>query len=106
MIIGKVGSGKSSLLLTILGEMNVTSGTIHRSGKVGYLEQEPWLISATVQENITMGQAWDADRYQQTIDACGLRDDIEIMENGDQTKVGERGVTLSGGQKARVGLAR
>ena len=106
MVIGKVGAGKSCLLLTILGEVHLSGGKVKRSGKIGYLEQEPWIISGTVRENITLGTAFDEDHYQKTLQACGLRDDIERMEKGDQTKIGERGVTLSGGQKARVGLAR
>jgi ATP-binding cassette subfamily C (CFTR/MRP) protein 4 len=86
--------------------MNIFDGTLKRSGRMAYLEQEPWIVSGSVKENITLGFPFDESRYNETVNACGLRDDIDRMQNGDETRVGEKGVTLSGGQKARLALAR
>jgi ABC-type transport system involved in cytochrome bd biosynthesis fused ATPase/permease subunit len=79
IIKGQVGAGKSSLLLTILGEMNIFDGTLKRSGRMAYLEQEPWIVSGTIKENITLGFPFNEVRYNETVNACGLRDDIDRM---------------------------
>jgi ABC-type multidrug transport system fused ATPase/permease subunit len=105
LVVGAVGSGKSSLLMSLMGEL-YTTGQVKARGSLAYVEQEPWILSATVRENIIMGKEFDEPFYRQVLDVCCLHDDIALMDFGDQTVVGERGVTLSGGQKARLVLAR
>jgi ABC-type bacteriocin/lantibiotic exporter with double-glycine peptidase domain len=77
-----------------------------RDGGVSYAAQESWCLSETIQQNIIFGEPYDAERYKQVIKACGLETDLTLFDDGDQTEIGEKGVTLSGGQKARVTLAR
>nr|CAB3219627.1 multidrug resistance-associated protein 1-like [Phallusia mammillata] len=105
-VIGPVGSGKSSFLHAVLGELPAKSGRISVRGRIAYVGQIPWVFSGTVKENILFGEEYEPIRYLQVIKACALQNDLESLENGDETLVGERGVTLSGGQKARVNLAR
>lgn len=106
-IIGTVGSGKSALLQAIVGELPVFSGTLQRSyDKLAYAAQDPWIMDGTVKDNITLGSPFRQDWYDQVIDACGLRPDFAQFAHGDQTIVGDRGVQCSGGQRARIGLAR
>ena len=105
-ITGSTGSGKSSVLEAIAGEIPVTNGQISVTGKIAYMPQNPWLFSGTVQENIVFGNEFDEQKYQATIEACALTDDFEQLPLGDMTQVGESGVALSGGQRARVSLAR
>ncbi|XP_064623538.1 ATP-binding cassette sub-family C member 10-like [Lineus longissimus] len=108
-IVGKVGSGKSSLLAAILAEMTHEGGSIEVTcldQGFGYTSQEAWIQHATIRENIIGGAHFDVTRYQAVIEGCALIEDLKILPAGDQTEVGENGVTLSGGQKARVGLAR
>ncbi|XP_073302739.1 ABC transporter C family member 14-like [Primulina huaijiensis] len=105
-IVGTVGSGKSSLLAAILGEMNKLSGKIRVCGSTAYVAQTSWIQSGTVQENILFGLPKNEKRYKETIRVCCLEKDLEIMEFGDQTEIGERGINLSGGQKQRIQLAR
>lgn len=105
-VIGPVGSGKSSLLNAILGELPVMSGKVIAQGKVTYAAQTPWVFSGTVRDNILFGELFDAERYKTVISSCCLSQDINLLPDGDMTLVGERGVTLSGGQKARINLAR
>eukprot|EP00928_Gymnodinium_smaydae_P037233 TRINITY_DN25880_c0_g2_i1.p1 TRINITY_DN25880_c0_g2~~TRINITY_DN25880_c0_g2_i1.p1 ORF type:complete len:1295 (+),score=155.58 TRINITY_DN25880_c0_g2_i1:569-3886(+) len=115
-ILGEVGSGKSALLAAILGEMHRQSGSVQtlRSAKtsgplpMAHCGQQPWIRSCTVRENIVFdaGQKVDEAAYQQAIQATQLSLDIAQWPYGDRTEVGERGLTLSGGQKARVALAR
>jgi ATP-binding cassette subfamily C (CFTR/MRP) protein 4 len=106
MIEGPVGAGKTSLLLTVLGEMHITGGNVMRSGTVSYVEQEPWIIGASVRENIILQNPFDLERFDQVINACGLSDDINRMKDKAETLLGERGINVSGGQKARIALAR
>ena len=108
LIVGPIGSGKSSLLLALLGEMRVVSGEffLPRHGGVAYVSQTAWLQNATIRDNILFGKDFDEERYWKVIDACALRVDLEKFEAGDRTEVGEKGITLSGGQKQRVALAR
>lgn len=101
-IIGPIGAGKSSLLQAILRELPIVSGAIHVNGAVSYASQEPWLFVGTVRQNIVFGQAYDRNRYNAVVRACALATDFEQLPDGDQTVVGERGISLSGGQKARV----
>ena len=105
-IIGPVGSGKSSIIQAILGEFPTSSGKIEVKGKVSYSPQEAWVFSGSVRQNILFGLEFDKERYWKVIDACSLKHDLDNWEFGDKTLVGERGVSLSGGQKARVSLAR
>lgn len=105
-IIGPVGSGKSSLLQTILGELELVSGKINLNGTISYASQEPWVFAATVRQNILFGADYDKKRYSDVVKACALEKDFDQFSNGDLTIVGDRGASLSGGQKARINLAR
>ncbi|KMT10477.1 hypothetical protein BVRB_5g116010 [Beta vulgaris subsp. vulgaris] len=105
-ICGSVGSGKSSLLSCILGEMPKISGMIKLCGTKAYVAQSPWIQSGTVQDNILFSKQMDRERYDQILEACCLKKDLEILSYGDQTVIGERGINLSGGQKQRVQIAR
>ncbi|KAG1709753.1 Multidrug resistance-associated protein 4 [Nymphon striatum] len=105
-VIGEVGSGKTSLMKTILKEMVVTNGSIKVRGKVAYACQQSWIFSDTLKNNILFGSKFDQERYQNVINACCLSMDINVMPNKDETVVGERGINLSGGQRARISLAR
>ncbi|XP_050504939.1 ATP-binding cassette sub-family C member 4-like [Diabrotica virgifera virgifera] len=105
-IIGPVGSGKSCLLQTILGELDITEGSMRVRGQISYSSQEPWVFAATVRQNIIFCEEYDKKRYQEVIQACSLEKDFEQFPKGDLTLVGDRGSSLSGGQKARINLAR
>uniref|UniRef100_A0A182Q5F7 Uncharacterized protein n=1 Tax=Anopheles farauti TaxID=69004 RepID=A0A182Q5F7_9DIPT len=105
-VIGPVGAGKSSLIHAILGELPLESGNIKVNGDISYASQEPWLFSGTVRQNILFGLPMDRERYKQVVKTCALERDFHLFADGDKTIVGERGVSLSGGQKARISLAR
>ncbi|XP_066998976.2 ATP-binding cassette sub-family C member 4 isoform X2 [Anabrus simplex] len=105
-IIGPVGSGKSSLLHVLLHELPITSGTMSIGGKVAYSSQEPWIFGGTVRQNILFGCPYDATKYQEVVKVCALKRDFVLLPLGDETIVGEKGITLSGGQRARINLAR
>lgn len=108
-VCGPVGSGKSSLCLGIIDELSRASpeSTVQLGGRVAYVPQTPFILNATLRENILFGLPFDPERYDAVLDACQLRQDIEQLgPAGDLTEIGERGVTLSGGQKQRVSLAR
>ncbi|KNA18661.1 hypothetical protein SOVF_068740 [Spinacia oleracea] len=105
-IVGTVGSGKSSLLAAILGEMHKISGKVKVCGTTAYVAQTSWIQNATIQENILFGLPMNKEKYKETIRVCSLEKDLEIMEFGDKTEIGERGINLSGGQKQRIQLAR
>ncbi|KAL1999896.1 hypothetical protein VTN02DRAFT_3829 [Thermoascus thermophilus] len=105
-IVGRVGSGKSSLLQSLLGDLWKTQGEVIVRGRVAYVAQQPWIMNASVRENIVFGHRWDPHFYELTVEACALVDDFKSLPDGDQTEVGERGISLSGGQKARLTLAR
>jgi ABC-type multidrug transport system fused ATPase/permease subunit len=105
-IVGRVGSGKSSFLQAILGDLWKIKGEVVLRGDVAYVPQSAWVMNASVRENIVFGHRWDPQFYDKTIGACALRDDFAQLPDGDQTEVGERGISLSGGQKARLTLAR
>ncbi|VAH40989.1 unnamed protein product [Triticum turgidum subsp. durum] len=105
-VVGMVGSGKSSLLSCIMGEMDKVSGKVTVCGSTAYVAQTAWIQNGTIQENILFGQPMDAERYKEVTRSCCLQKDLEMMEFGDQTEIGERGINLSGGQKQRIQLAR
>jgi ATP-binding cassette subfamily C (CFTR/MRP) protein 4 len=105
-VIGKAGSGKSTLLQVIIKELDPVKGTREVEGTTSYACQEPWIFSASIRQNILFGQNFDSEKYQKVIKVCALEHDIFLFPYGDQTLVGERGVMLSGGQKARISLAR
>ena len=105
-IIGTVGAGKSSIIQAILGEFPCSRGKISVNGKISYSPQEAWVFSGSIRQNILFGMDFDENRYWKVIEACALKHDLHQWEFGDRTLVGERGVSLSGGQKARVSLAR
>ncbi|XP_063563214.1 ATP-binding cassette sub-family C member 10 isoform X6 [Gorilla gorilla gorilla] len=108
-IVGKVGCGKSSLLAAIAGELHRLRGHVAVRGLskgFGLATQEPWIQFATIRDNILFGKTFDAQLYKEVVEACALNDDLSILPAGDQTEVGEKGVTLSGGQRARIALAR
>ena len=105
-IVGRVGSGKTSFLEAILGHIWKIHGEVIVHGAVAYTAQLPWVMNATVRENIVFGHRWDPSFYERTIHACALIEDMKSLPDGDQTEVGERGISLSGGQKARLTLAR
>ena len=105
-VIGKVGSGKSSLLSALLGEMHKFNGTINVNGSVAYVPQQAWIQNATLKNNILFGNQLDDNYYDKVITACALRTDLNILPAGDSTEIGEKGINLSGGQKQRISLAR
>jgi ABC-type multidrug transport system fused ATPase/permease subunit len=106
-IIGKFGCGKSSLFNAILGEMRSKgSSEVIVAGKIAYVSQKAWILNDTVRNNILFGSEYDSKRYNEVIHYCCLKPDLEILDLGDQTLIGERGCTLSGGQKARISLGR
>ncbi len=123
VIAGPTGSGKTSLLMALLGEMQLLSGNVYIPGgsvrqnlrpdpvtglteSVAYCAQQAWLVNATIKENILFASPFDEERYHEVIAICALERDLEILDAGDQTLVGEKGITLSGGQKQRISLAR
>ncbi|KAG9239368.1 hypothetical protein BJ875DRAFT_491652 [Amylocarpus encephaloides] len=124
IIAGPTGSGKTSLLMALMGEMTCIGGKVSLPGggrsredispdpdtnmteSVAYCAQQAWLVNADIKENILFAAPLDEKRYRDTIVACALERDLEILDNGDKTLVGEKGVTLSGGQKQRISLAR
>ncbi|KAH3683179.1 hypothetical protein WICPIJ_005848 [Wickerhamomyces pijperi] len=122
VIIGATGSGKTSMLMALLGEMTKTSGEIYLSGyksyeelligedgytdSVAYCSQSAWLLNDTIKNNILFAAPFNKKRYNDVVSACGLARDFEILKAGDQTEIGEKGIALSGGQKQRVSLAR
>ena len=105
-IVGTVGAGKSSLLSAILGEMDLEKGKISKHGSVAYVGQQAWIQNLSLRDNVLFGQAFASEKYEEIIQACSLKADLQILVNGDQTEIGENGINLSGGQKQRVNLAR
>ncbi|KAK7395419.1 hypothetical protein VNO78_15977 [Psophocarpus tetragonolobus] len=105
-VCGTVGSGKSSLLSCVLGEVPKISGTLKVCGTKAYVAQSPWIQSGKIEDNILFGKHMDRERYEKVLDACSLKQDLEMLSFGDQTIIGERGINLSGGQKQRIQIAR
>ncbi|KAG6845455.1 hypothetical protein H0H87_008815 [Tephrocybe sp. NHM501043] len=112
LIIGPTGSGKTSVLMALLGELHYLPNghyswyNLPRESGVAYAAQESWVQSATIRDNIVFGSQYDTSRYEKVLHQCRLEHDLNLLPAGDQTEVGERGLTLSGGQKARITLAR
>lgn len=123
VVIGPTGSGKTSLMMALLGEMELESGRVYLPGatsretlkpdpvtgfteNVAYCAQQAWLLNDTLKNNILFASEFNESRYRAVIEACALTRDLEILEAGDQTEIGEKGITLSGGQKQRISLAR
>lgn len=118
IIVGPVGSGKTSLILALLGEMQCIEGQVFlpskpmrdigpdpnvlMDGAVAYCSQIPWLLSDTLRDNILFGAEYDPQRFDEVIRACALDEDFETMNHKDLTEIGQRGIVLSGGQRARV----
>ncbi|KAL2152189.1 hypothetical protein VTH82DRAFT_5373 [Thermothelomyces myriococcoides] len=123
VITGPTGSGKTSMLMALLGEMTIMKGRVYLPGgrsredvrpdpetglaeTCAYVAQQAWLVNASIKDNILFSAPFNEQRYRDVIVACALERDLEILDNGDETLVGEKGITLSGGQKQRISLAR
>ncbi|XP_051858147.1 ATP-binding cassette sub-family C member Sur isoform X1 [Drosophila albomicans] len=108
IIVGKNGSGKTSLLSALLMEMPLLGGNMfwHKNCTISYVPQCPWLLNDTIRENILFGESFRPKRYDFVLNACALKPDIELMPTGDFTIIGERGINLSGGQRQRIAIAR
>ena len=105
-VIGGVGSGKSSILAALAGDMRRTSGSVIMGATRAFCPQYAWIQNTSVRENILFGKPYERKWYDAVIDACALRPDLEMLPNGDMTEIGERGITVSGGQKQRLNIAR
>ncbi|KAJ3652698.1 hypothetical protein Zmor_018640 [Zophobas morio] len=105
-VTGDTGSGKSSLLQTLLEELTIVDGILSQDGLMSYASQNPWVFSATIQENIVFNETFNQNKYLNVLKICALEYDISLFTHGDKTLVGEKGAMLSGGQKARINLAR
>eukprot|EP00049_Salpingoeca_infusionum_P023551 m.12723 g.12723 ORF g.12723 m.12723 type:complete len:1556 (+) comp5858_c0_seq1:79-4746(+) len=105
-LVGRVGSGKTSVLSALNGEMARRSGRVVLPGSVSYVPQQAWIRNMTVRDNITFGKPFDADKYKRVVFACALVSDFKSLPGGDMTEIGEKGINLSGGQKQRISLAR
>ncbi|CAH1995818.1 unnamed protein product [Acanthoscelides obtectus] len=106
IVIGPVGSGKTCLLNLIMGELELFSGKLITTGTISYASQEAWLFAGSVRQNILFGREFDLNRYRDVVKVCSLTRDFQLLPFGDRTIVGERGISLSGGQRARINLAR
>ena len=105
-ITGPVGSGKSCILHSIISDLGIDQGTIETEGKLVIVPQVPWVFSGTIRDNILFGQPLETKKYECILDACALKEDLKMFPKGDLTQIGERGISLSGGQQARISLAR
>ncbi|CAI4232585.1 unnamed protein product [Auanema sp. JU1783] len=105
-IVGRVGSGKSSLLNAILGEMSRVSGSANVDGTISYVPQDPWIMHLSARENISLDSSISDEFYERIVKCCALEPDFNNMPQGDSTIIGDRGISLSGGQKQRISLAR
>ncbi|KAM9618308.1 ATP-binding cassette sub-family C member 2 isoform 1-T1 [Trichechus inunguis] len=105
-VVGTVGSGKSSLMSAILGEMENVHGHITIKGTIAYVPQQSWIQNGTIKDNILFGSELNEEKYQQVLEACALLPDLEVLPGRDLAEIGEKGINLSGGQKQRISLAR
>lgn len=106
MVAGPVASGKTNLIMAILGQMRCRGGGRDVAGTFAFVPQTPWCSHGTVRDNIVFGKPWDEARYRRVIFACALERDLGLLDDGDLTEIGERGMNLSGGQKQRIALGR
>ncbi|EQC29386.1 hypothetical protein SDRG_12849 [Saprolegnia diclina VS20] len=106
LVHGAVGEGKSSLVSALLGEMHKRHGSVFVGGQVAYFSQQAWIQNLTIRDNILFGKPYDRKKYNAVLDACALSKDLTLFPAGDRTEIGQKGVNLSGGQKARISLAR
>ncbi|RYG70087.1 ATP-binding cassette domain-containing protein [archaeon] len=105
-VLGPTGSGKSTLLQALLGELHKVSGRVVIRGKVAYVPQASWIPNESLRNVVLFGKEMDHDKYSEALRVAGLTKDLELLDAGDLTEIGERGVNLSGGQKQRVSIAR
>ncbi|XP_033988993.1 canalicular multispecific organic anion transporter 2 isoform X3 [Trematomus bernacchii] len=105
-VVGHVGCGKSSLLSSLLGEVEKLEGEVSIRGSVAYVPQQAWIQNATLRDNILFGKDYNEQKYRCVLEACALTPDLEVLPGGDMTEIGEKGINLSGGQRQRVSLAR
>lgn len=105
-VVGQVGSGKSSLLSAILGEMVKLEGRVYVNGELAYVPQEAWIMSSTLKDNILFTKPMDRRKFDRVIECCALRQDLQILPGGELVEIGENGINLSGGQKQRIAIAR
>ena len=105
-VIGKVGSGKSSLILALMDEMVRHNGEVRKNGKIAYISQETFLQNDTIQNNITFGKKFEEEKFQETIKICQMLPDLAILPGREKTEIGERGINMSGGQKQRINISR
>ena len=106
-VVGGVGSGKTTLLKTLMGELDPIAGHVSVKGNISYSAQSPFIMNGTVKENILFGKSDDKiGLYEKALEVCALEHDLRLLPEGDQTEIGEKGITLSGGQKARIAMAR
>ena len=105
-VVGRVGSGKTSFVSTLVGEMTRNAGVVMVNGSMSLSAQQAWLVNETVKNNILFGKPYDEKKYKEIIDVCCLKDDLKMLQGGDECEIGDRGINVSGGQKARISLAR
>ena len=105
-ITGKTGCGKTSFLAALMGEMNRVSGVVATRGSVAYSAQQAWILNDTVRNNILFGKEFDESKYEEVLSVCCMKNDLKTLQGGDQCEIGDRGINVSGGQKARISLAR
>jgi ATP-binding cassette subfamily C (CFTR/MRP) protein 4 len=105
-VVGQVGSGKTTLLNLVLKELEINSGIYLNNMKIAFAPQEPWIFEGSVRDNILLGREFYPGKYETILHASCLKTDLANFQHGDQTIVGDKGTTLSGGQKSRIGLAR
>ena len=105
-VVGAVGSGKSTLLNSLLGNVRMIKGSAAVAGSTAYAAQSPWVINKTLRENVTLATEYDETRFRRVVEQCAMAPDIALLPGGDMTEIGEKGINLSGGQKARLALAR
>eukprot|EP01135_Chromosphaera_perkinsii_P003203 Nk52_evm10s238 gene=Nk52_evmTU10s238 len=106
IIAGRTGCGKSSFMMALLGEIEKMSGSVTFNGSIAYVSQEAWIQNATVRDNIVFGKPFDMKKYKEVCKVCCLGPDFLLLDGGDMTEIGEKGINLSGGQKQRISLAR
>ncbi|XP_058820116.1 multidrug resistance-associated protein 1-like [Topomyia yanbarensis] len=105
-IVGSVGTGKSTLISALLGELEKIKGTVNTDGRIAFVPQQAWIQNSTLRENILFGRGFDERKYDRVLESCALKPDLAMLPGGDMTEIGEKGINLSGGQKQRVSLAR